>query len=482
MQTNTNKVGTAVPAVRLEFDYDYMSRRTGKTVYEWNVASNDCQEASDSVFLYDACNLISEGRANSPSEPPSSTNFYVFGLDLSGSLQNAGVSRHSTAGATADVSRHSTAGATADVSRHSTAGALADVSRHSTAGATADGVGGLLPSVGRAGSPSTPVLYTYDANGNVSEILDIGAGTPSSRIAAHYEYSPFGETIVATGDLAKDNPFRFSTKYTDNETSFLYYGYRYYNPSTGKWLSNDPLLDPGSVPVMIAKRQLLGMLEANAGFWESLALDETLPDEIRFQALYDLLNTGEFADALIRNEPVYWLFFAGNNSLLFCANNPIDFFDPLGLTRIIITESSGNSQTFVDPTVSQFINYLRQLNETEQTIKIMSILGHGWSDTMSINKSDSLTVSTGGSIFIGEEDVTELLQSIVSKDTFIDLEGCRTGRGKDSVAQQLSRRLQGVTVRGTRNFTISLYEIHRFRTGIPLRIRLWRDFVNGKPR
>jgi RHS repeat-associated protein len=39
------------------------------------------------------------------------------------------------------------------------------------------------------------------------------------------------------------NPFRFSTKYQDDETDLLYYGYRYYNASTGRWLSSDPLND-----------------------------------------------------------------------------------------------------------------------------------------------------------------------------------------------------------------------------------------------
>ena len=57
---------------------------------------------------------------------------------------------------------------------------------------------------------------------------------------ATYEYGPFGEVIRATGPMAKANPFRFSTKYQDEETDLLYYGYRYYNASTGRWLSRDP--------------------------------------------------------------------------------------------------------------------------------------------------------------------------------------------------------------------------------------------------
>lgn len=52
---------------------------------------------------------------------------------------------------------------------------------------------------------------------------------------------PFGEVIRTTGPMAKANPFRFSTKYQDDETDLLYYGYRFYNASTGRWLNRDPL-------------------------------------------------------------------------------------------------------------------------------------------------------------------------------------------------------------------------------------------------
>jgi len=34
---------------------------------------------------------------------------------------------------------------------------------------------------------------------------------------------------------------RFSTKCQDGESGFLYYGYRYYNPATGRWISRDPI-------------------------------------------------------------------------------------------------------------------------------------------------------------------------------------------------------------------------------------------------
>jgi len=59
------------------------------------------------------------------------------------------------------------------------------------------------------------------------------------------EYGPFGEVLRATGPMAKLNPFRFSTKYDDDEIDLLYYGRRYYNPSTGRWPSRDPINELG---------------------------------------------------------------------------------------------------------------------------------------------------------------------------------------------------------------------------------------------
>ena len=73
--------------------------------------------------------------------------------------------------------------------------------------------------------------------------------TPQWRSAsiplAICDYGPFGELIRATGPMAKVNPFRFSTKYDDDESDLVYYGYRYYNPSTGRWLSRDPIEEDG---------------------------------------------------------------------------------------------------------------------------------------------------------------------------------------------------------------------------------------------
>ena len=72
--------------------------------------------------------------------------------------------------------------------------------------------------------------------------------------ALSYE-DPFGAIISLSGDAADDNPFRFSTKYheaTDVGTSgdtprLVYYGYRFYDPEFGRWLSRDPIGERGGL-------------------------------------------------------------------------------------------------------------------------------------------------------------------------------------------------------------------------------------------
>jgi len=67
---------------------------------------------------------------------------------------------------------------------------------------------------------------------------------------------PFGEVLRATGPMARANSFRFSTKYQDDETDLLYYGYRYYNASTGRWPSSDPLNELGQQTLTTKRMQL----------------------------------------------------------------------------------------------------------------------------------------------------------------------------------------------------------------------------------
>lgn len=177
---------SSVPRQKLSFAYDFRSRRIGKVVSNWN--DSVWVEISNLRFVYDGWNLITElDKTNGP------VRSYTWGLDLSGTEEGAG------------------------------------------------GVGGLL-AITRHQSPVTTHFVSYDGNGNVIALLD----AQSATLSAQYEYSPFGETVRATGTAANLNLFRFSTKYTD-ETGLLYYGYRYYIPSTGYWLSRDPIEERGGL-------------------------------------------------------------------------------------------------------------------------------------------------------------------------------------------------------------------------------------------
>jgi RHS repeat-associated protein len=149
---------------------------------------------ASTLYLYEGWNVIAEYTKNGAAAP-SLSKTQLWGLDLSGSLQGAG------------------------------------------------GVGGLLSqTVG-----SATHFPTYDGNGNVSEYL-----TATGTVAAHFEYDAFGNTVVNT-DTTNQFAYKFSTKPQDLETGLYYYGYRSYDPVTGRWISKDPLGERGG-------RNLYGMV------------------------------------------------------------------------------------------------------------------------------------------------------------------------------------------------------------------------------
>ena len=67
------------------------------------------------------------------------------------------------------------------------------------------------------------------------------------------EYDAFGVEMSLDSVLTQPStsnsqlPFRFSTKYTDSETTLSYYGYRYYSAELGRWTARDPIGESGGV-------------------------------------------------------------------------------------------------------------------------------------------------------------------------------------------------------------------------------------------
>ena len=198
----------AAPASNANLKWDAENRLVQATVgstttnYDYDYRSRLIKTTTGSTvlhYLYDGWNRIAE-YSGIASPTHLRTNFW--GLDLSGGLQGAG------------------------------------------------GVGGLLSIVETGGT----VRYypAYDGNGNVSEYVNqLGAEV------AHFEYDPFGNLTVDDQGNAASFPFRFSTKPQDATTGLYYYGYRYYDPVTGRWPSRDPIEERGGF-------NLYGMVGNNA--------------------------------------------------------------------------------------------------------------------------------------------------------------------------------------------------------------------------
>jgi RHS repeat-associated protein len=175
--------------------YDGQARRVTRTIREWTASGWTNTETTH--FIYDGWNVIEEYQLNISNSVL--VRNLTWGQDLGGSssLQAAG------------------------------------------------GVGGLIMVEEINGSTTTAYNFHYDGNGNVTEVTDL-----SGNSAASYRYDAFGNTLVSTGSYALQNRYRFSTKPLDGEVTnapLYYYGYRYYDPVTGRWPSRDPIEEEGGI-------------------------------------------------------------------------------------------------------------------------------------------------------------------------------------------------------------------------------------------
>ncbi len=211
----TMKTGlpTGITRERIEFKYDYARRRVEKKVIDnWDGSSGTT--IAHLKYVYDGHNLIAE--LNGSNNTVLTT--YVWGLDLSGTIHGAG------------------------------------------------GVGGLL----MIKEGSKVYFPGYDGIGNVSGLVDSADGS----LDAKYEYGAFGEPLRVGGTaIADDNPFRFSTKYLDSESGLIYYGFRYYSPSLGRFLNRDPIGEAGG-------QNLYGFVGNDpVNNWDYLGMEENEDEE-----------------------------------------------------------------------------------------------------------------------------------------------------------------------------------------------------------
>ncbi len=71
---------------------------------------------------------------------------------------------------------------------------------------------------------------------------DVTAAISGTERVATYDYDAFGNTLVEEGEI--NNPIRYSGEYLDEETGLIYLRARYYDPSVGRFISEDTHWNP----------------------------------------------------------------------------------------------------------------------------------------------------------------------------------------------------------------------------------------------
>ena len=178
------------PGLKTDFVYDAKLRLRIRREYTGTPGSWTLQ--SETRYLYDEMRVILE---RSVTDVPQVT--YTRGLDLSGSWEKAG------------------------------------------------GIGGLLARTAQTGVNGVTYAHAFyhaDRGGNITFLLNT-----DNSLGATYKYDPFGRTLSSSGALASPNGYRFSSKELCSASGLYYYGYRFFDLLTQKWLNRDPIQELGGI-------------------------------------------------------------------------------------------------------------------------------------------------------------------------------------------------------------------------------------------
>ena len=106
--------------------------------------------------------------------------------------------------------------------------------------------------------------YGYDITKNICEVFG-----QHGYIRTSYTYAPFGN-VSASGDVSQ--PFQWSSEHYDSELDLVYYNYRHYSPSLGRFLSRDPIAEQGgrNLYAFVQNNPIL-LTDEKGESWSSLA-------------------------------------------------------------------------------------------------------------------------------------------------------------------------------------------------------------------
>jgi RHS repeat-associated protein len=95
----------------------------------------------------------------------------------------------------------------------------------------------------------TTSYYSRDGLGSVSSLT-----TSAGAVGNTYTYDSFGNQTASSGSIV--NRFQYSAREFDPETNLYFYRARYYDPSIGRFISEDPIRDRTSAYAYVRNRPL----------------------------------------------------------------------------------------------------------------------------------------------------------------------------------------------------------------------------------
>jgi RHS repeat-associated protein len=87
---------------------------------------------------------------------------------------------------------------------------------------------------------ATTSYYNADGLGSITSLAN-----SAGALAQNYTFDSFGKLTASSGSLT--NPFQYTAREFDSETGLYYYRARYYDPSAGRFMSEDPTGFKGGV-------------------------------------------------------------------------------------------------------------------------------------------------------------------------------------------------------------------------------------------
>jgi RHS repeat-associated protein len=103
----------------------------------------------------------------------------------------------------------------------------------------------------------TTSFYVYDGAGSVRQLTD-----STGKVTDEYEYDAYGNSFTKVGTTP--NNYLYRGEQFDADLGLYYLRARYYNPTTGRFLSRDPEAGKAKVPVTLHKYLYAGGDPVNA--------------------------------------------------------------------------------------------------------------------------------------------------------------------------------------------------------------------------